>query len=83
MDVLINASPAIKNQGNITVSTDAEDDNIKVGLSDTGSSIPAEKPERRCAPFFTTKETGGDTGLGLPISSAIVTKHGGKIEVES
>jgi signal transduction histidine kinase len=35
------------------------------------------------SPFFTTKDVGQGTGLGLPVVHGIVTSHGGSIKVES
>ena len=83
MNLLINASHAIKESGAITVSTGCEGDWVWVGISDTGVGIPPENLSRIFDPFFTTKPVGSGTGLGLSLSYGIVTKHGGKIEVES
>jgi signal transduction histidine kinase len=39
--------------------------------------------EKLFVPFFTTKDVGEGTGLGLPVAHGIVTSHGGSIKVES
>jgi two-component system NtrC family sensor kinase len=39
--------------------------------------------ERIFNPFFTTREVGEGTGLGLTVSDSIVASHGGTLEVES
>jgi len=54
---------------------------IKVTVSDSGCGIPSSDLEAIFAPFYTTKESG--TGLGLSIVHAIVTEHGGQIDVKS
>ena len=52
-------------------------------ISDTGVGIPAENLERIFDPYFTTKEKGKGTGLGLAAVHGIVKSHGGTILVES
>ncbi len=54
---------------------------VQVSLADTGSGISPENLRKIFDPFFTTKATG--TGLGLATVYAIVTRHGGRMEVES
>jgi signal transduction histidine kinase/CheY-like chemotaxis protein len=54
-------------------------DYIRLEIQDHGPGIPPENLGRIFDPYFTTKESG--TGLGLTTSYAIVTKHGGKLEV--
>jgi C4-dicarboxylate-specific signal transduction histidine kinase len=52
-----------------------------VTISDTGGGIAAEPVSRIFEPFFTTKTHG--LGIGLSISLAIVTQHGGSLEAEN
>jgi PAS domain S-box-containing protein len=54
---------------------------VQVIVADNGPGIPASDRERVFEPFFTTKPSGVGTGLGLPISRAIVEAAGGRMEV--
>lgn len=83
MNLLVNASQAIPEKGEIRVKTYARDGEIVVEVSDTGVGIAPEYRGRIFEPFFTTKPVGKGTGLGLSITYGIVQKHGGIIEVES
>jgi signal transduction histidine kinase len=83
MNLLVNASHAIKQNGEIRIVTARRDEQVVVEISDTGCGIPPENLSRIFETFFTTKEVGKGTGLGLSISSEIVKKHQGRIEVES
>lgn len=83
MNLIVNASHAIKESGIITIRTGCESDWVWVEVGDNGMGIPAENLTRIFDPFFTTKPIGTGTGLGLSLSYNIVTKHGGKIEVAS
>ena len=56
---------------------------IAIRVSDTGVGIPKENRGRLFTPFFTTKQIGKGTGLGLPIAYGIVKLHHGQISVES
>jgi PAS domain S-box-containing protein len=83
MNLLVNASQAIPERGEIRVQTRRQGDWVNVEIRDNGVGIPPENLPRIFDPFFTTKEVGHGTGLGLAISYSIVNKHGGRILVES
>ncbi|MDH5600837.1 MAG: ATP-binding protein [Gammaproteobacteria bacterium] len=84
MNLLVNASHAIEDQGIITIrSGKLGDDNVWVEISDTGNGIKEENISKLFEPFFTTKPVGKGTGLGLSLSYSIIQKHGGHIDVES
>jgi nitrogen-specific signal transduction histidine kinase/CheY-like chemotaxis protein len=87
LNLLINAAHAL-DEGNsekdsITVSLFAQDDQVIVEVSDTGSGIPEEVASRIFDPFFTTKPPGQGTGLGLSICQKIVEAHGGLLTFRS
>ena len=52
-------------------------------MRDSGMEIGAETLKRMFDPFFTTKPEGQGTGPGRSLSFGFVTRHGGRIEVES
>lgn len=52
-------------------------------VSDTGGGMDADTQARAVDPFFTTKEVGQGTGLGLSVVEGIVTGHGGVLDIES
>jgi signal transduction histidine kinase len=57
---------------------------VLVEIGDTGPGIPTELQRRIFEPFFTSKDVGRGTGLGLDISYRIVVRrHGGDIRVQS
>ncbi|HIJ81217.1 MAG TPA: PAS domain S-box protein [Desulfuromonadales bacterium] len=85
MNLLVNASHAIKDGGQIDVVTDCSADGqvVIVQISDTGSGIAQDVIDRIWDPFFTTKEVGRGLGLGLALTYNTVKRHGGEISVES
>ena len=83
LNILVNAAHAIETQGEVTVTTRQEGEQVSIAIHDTGCGIPAEIVSRIFEPFFTTKEVGKGTGLGLSISYDIIKKHNGTIEVAS
>ncbi|CAB1056845.1 hypothetical protein D1BOALGB6SA_1584 [Olavius sp. associated proteobacterium Delta 1] len=56
---------------------------LKLSVSDTGHGIATDKLDRIFDPYFTTKEAGEGTGLGLAVVQGIIKAHGGAITVES
>ncbi|MBC7927999.1 MAG: hypothetical protein H7039_20325 [Bryobacteraceae bacterium] len=84
LNLVVNASQAIPNEGTITVSTAVEGDQVHISVADTGTGIPEDVRPRIFAAGFTTKPIGEGTGLGLTITREIVEDtHGGKISFES
>jgi signal transduction histidine kinase len=71
-------------QGTLTVRTGLDDERIAVEIADTGPGVPAEIRSRVFERFFTTKDVGKGTGLGLDLAWHIVVgRHGGQISLES
>jgi len=83
MNLLINASQAIEDHGEIQVRTFVKNNNIMIEVEDNGSGIEPENIKQIFTPFYTSKPIGEGTGLGLSISHQIVEQHGGEITVKS
>ncbi len=83
MNLIVNASQAIQDQGEIAIETRELEDEVLVRISDTGEGIPKKNIPKLFNPFFTTKPIGEGTGLGLSVSYGIIKRHNGRIEVES
>lgn len=83
MNILVNAAQAIEKSGEIKITTDRQEENITVNISDNGSGIEKKNLEKIFDPFFTTKEVGKGTGLGMNIAYNIIKQHQGTISVES
>ena len=82
-NLIYNGIQAMKNGGELTITTSQENKGIKVEISDSGSGIPEAVQDKIFEPFFTTKPTGEGSGLGLHISKKIIDKHQGTIAVDS
>ena len=68
----------------LRIATEIEDDSLVVlRVTDTGAGISPSLLNRIWDPFFTTKEEGVGTGLGLSVVHSIVTEHGGVVDVQS
>ena len=81
--LLLNAVQALSGPGVIGVTTRREGEEVLVCISDTGQGMTPDVMEKIFTPFFTTKPPGKGAGLGLSISSGIVARHLGRIEVQS
>jgi len=83
VNLVVNALQAMPGGGCLTIRTRAEDGWVRLILEDTGTGMSEEVLDQAFVPFFTTKDVGEGTGLGLPVVHGIVTSHGGSIAVES
>jgi signal transduction histidine kinase len=83
LNLLLNASHAIADGGNIRVSTEFRDPDIVVSIEDDGCGMKSDVLERIFDPFFSTKKAWEGMGLGLSLSYQMVKNHGGEIRVES
>jgi PAS domain S-box-containing protein len=83
MNLILNARDAMPNGGILTISAQEEEKNLIVRVSDTGMGISPENITKIYDPFFTTKEVGRGTGLGLAVSYGIIQEHAGHIFAES
>ena len=83
MNILVNAGQAIPEKGEIRIRTLASDGHVEIRIQDTGTGISPQNVKKIFDPFFTTKEIGKGTGLGLHMVHSIISKHHGKIDVQS
>jgi len=84
LNLLLNAIDSLdKSPRKISVEAEKVGDKIHVTFTDNGKGIPPERLTRIFEPFYTTKEAGRGTGLGLSVCHRIIKQHGGQIWVES
>ncbi|GGB22976.1 hypothetical protein GCM10011324_36250 [Allosediminivita pacifica] len=99
LNLIINAKDAMGGAGRITISADLLDLDrpviaadggahgpgtfARVTVRDTGPGIPEEIRHRVLEPFFTTKEVGAGTGLGLAMVSGFANQSGGFVQIEN
>jgi PAS domain S-box-containing protein len=95
LNLCINARDAMAENGVLTLSTrnEAVDEGritelsggeyVVISVTDTGSGIPPEVLARVLEPFFTTKEVGKGTGLGLPMVYGLAQQSGGTVTIQS
>jgi two-component system NtrC family sensor kinase len=81
--LLVNAGDAMPQGGQVSVAVTVEGQEVVMRIRDNGPGIPEELRERIFEPFFSTKEDGQRTGLGLAIAAGIVEQHEGNINVTS
>lgn len=85
MNLLINACHSISNNGLVEITTrhSIDEQAVYIQVRDTGCGIAQDVIDRIWDPFFTTKEPGKGTGLGLALTYNIVKRLGGEISVKS
>jgi two-component system, cell cycle sensor histidine kinase and response regulator CckA len=83
MNIAVNARDAMPHGGRLTIGTWKLEGSAIVTVTDTGSGMDASTQERIFEPFFSTKEPGRGSGLGLATAHSIVQQTGGSITVSS
>lgn len=83
MNLISNAADAMNETGVLKVRASEEDDKVKICIEDSGKGISPEGLTKIFDPFYTTKDVGQGTGLGLHICKKEIEKHGGEINVKS
>ena len=85
LNLIENAVLAITPPGRITIKarSDLSEKRVLITVEDTGKGIPQAELGRIFDPFYTTREVGAGTGLGLSVVFGIVQKHHGSISVDS
>lgn len=83
VNLVVNAVQAMPEGGRLTLQTRCRENFVSMIVEDTGIGMSEEVMKQIFIPFFTTKEVGEGTGLGLPVVHGIVTSHGGVMKVKS
>jgi len=83
LNLFINALHAMPEGGTLNVTVKPQANVVALVIADTGHGIPREHLGKIFTPFFTTKEVGKGTGLGLTVVHGIIEEHGGSITVDS
>jgi PAS domain S-box-containing protein len=83
INLAINARDAMPGGGTLAIETGMAGDHVRLAVSDTGTGIDPALLERLFEPFYTTKDVGVGTGLGLATVHGIVTQSGGRVDVSS
>jgi signal transduction histidine kinase len=83
INLLINAMQSIKDGGTVSVNAFHDDSKVVFEISDTGEGIEEKNLDKIFDPFYTTKQPGEGTGLGLWVVYEIVKHYDGEIQVHS
>jgi PAS domain S-box-containing protein len=83
LNLVVNARDAIAGGGTITLSTEVTPAGVLVKVADTGTGMPEAVVQRAVEPFFTTKEVGKGSGLGLSQVYGLMQQAGGELAIAS
>jgi two-component system, NtrC family, sensor kinase len=78
-----NGIDAMPEGGKLTFRVLSNGSRVTIEVEDTGMGIPPEDMPKVFEPFFSTKEVGQGTGLGLAVCYGIISEHGGRLSVRS
>jgi len=83
VNLVINSLQAMPKGGKLMVQTGLCEEGLLLAVEDTGVGMSEDVLKQLFVPFFTTKDVGQGTGLGLPVVHGIVISHGGTLRVKS
>jgi two-component system NtrC family sensor kinase len=86
LNIITNADEAMSRWNErrlLTIRTEHQEDILRIKVIDTGPGIAPENLKRIFDPFYTTKDVGQGTGLGLSLAYGYVQEHGGSIYATS
>jgi signal transduction histidine kinase len=83
VNLVVNAIQAMPGGGTLTMATYSGPGKVFLRVTDTGIGMSPEVQRQLFVPFFSTKDVGQGTGLGLAVVHGIVTAHGGTVTVRS
>jgi signal transduction histidine kinase len=83
VNLVVNALQAMPDGGKLRVQTETGTNQVCLRVEDSGAGMSPDVLQQIFVPFFTTKDVGQGTGLGLPVVHGIVTSHEGTIQVHS
>lgn len=83
VNLFVNAADAMAEGGVLSIRSEVTDYHIFIEISDTGCGMTDDTIDNMFTPFFTTKDVGSGTGLGMSISMAILEAHHVAVTVES
>ncbi|NLV39870.1 MAG: PAS domain-containing sensor histidine kinase [Candidatus Hydrogenedentes bacterium] len=83
VNLAVNALQAMPAGGLLRVQTETAGDHVCLSVEDSGTGMDSETLQQVFVPFFTTKDVGQGTGLGLPVVHGIVLSHAGTIQIHS
>jgi CheY-like chemotaxis protein/anti-sigma regulatory factor (Ser/Thr protein kinase) len=87
LNLILNAEHAIRDSGKgnriiIKTEFDGASEMIRIEIEDNGPGIPETDQSRIFEPFYTTKDVGDGTGIGLTLSHRIIRSHDGQIKLD-
>jgi CheY-like chemotaxis protein len=83
LNLIVNARDAMPDGGQLTLSLEVTAGMACISVTDTGTGMPEAVLKRATEPFFTTKERGHGTGLGLSMVAGFAKQSGGTLKIDS
>ena len=83
LNLIVNARDAMPKGGNLILGLEASDGMACIAVEDSGMGMPQAVLRRATEPFFTTKEHGHGTGLGLSMVAGFVKQSSGRLKIQS